>query len=160
MSRCGVCGLVVDDVDRHERRMHPEAAACELCGRPFRSRRSVTVHLAVVHGIRSDRAAYFDRRARPVLNRPTVPVAVLPPAGWDDHAACDGMDPDVFFPVVPRGGGGLYAEARAVCETCPCRADCLNMALALETGERHGMWGGMSPNERDTEAARRRKGVA
>lgn len=36
--------------------------------------------------------------------------------------------------------------AKQACLSCPVRAECLRRAL--ETGERYGIWGGMTPDER------------
>lgn len=51
-------------------------------------------------------------------------------------------DPDLFF------SDGLYNTdlAKAACAGCPIRLACLK--LALETGERHGVWGGLTELER------------
>jgi len=70
------------------------------------------------------------------------------PAAWVLRAACLGVeDPDIFFPNGERGRALAQMEdARKVCEECPVRKECL--ALALGTGERHGMWGGTTPEER------------
>ncbi len=40
----------------------------------------------------------------------------------------------------------ITAEAKAVCSGCCVRAECLDYALAAD--ERHGIWGGMTPEER------------
>ena len=62
-----------------------------------------------------------------------------------DHAACRGMDQDLFLPE--KGNApALYATARKVCRTCPVRLACLR--YALDAGEKHGMWGGFTPKER------------
>jgi WhiB family redox-sensing transcriptional regulator len=65
-----------------------------------------------------------------------------PDSSWMGEAACRGMDPDVFFP--PRGG--TVEPARQVCAGCPVSDDCLS--FALEHREKHGIWGGLSENER------------
>lgn len=81
---------------------------------------------------------------------PTPQPGAAPGNLWTAVAACAGMDPDIFH---PHGkGNALYIRARAVCARCPVRAQCLAEALAVEvsrTGEyRHGMWGGLTPDER------------
>ncbi|WP_289849007.1 WhiB family transcriptional regulator [Actinoallomurus spadix] len=64
-----------------------------------------------------------------------------------NRAECQKVDPEVFFPI---GSGSLtpaqVAEARAVCGRCPVRQDCLR--YALETGQGHGVWGGIDEDER------------
>lgn len=71
-----------------------------------------------------------------------LPTASRTAASWRDHAACRGVDPDLFFP----GRGEATAPAKAVCATCPVRAECLNYAMA--NGEKFGIWGGLSERER------------
>lgn len=56
---------------------------------------------------------------------------------WQDHAACLGCDPDVFFPEA----GEDSAAAKAVCAGCRVREECLEWAIA--TGQEYGVWGGM-----------------
>jgi WhiB family redox-sensing transcriptional regulator len=69
---------------------------------------------------------------------------------WQRAARCRGDAGRDFYP--PFGGENkrerLVRElrAKAVCEPCPVRAQCLDHALS--TGERHGVWGGLSADER------------
>lgn len=44
----------------------------------------------------------------------------------------------------------LYAEAKALCDTCPVRYNCLETQLKVEqeTLVFDGMWGGLLPHER------------
>lgn len=60
----------------------------------------------------------------------------------DAEGLCAQTDPEAFFPEL----GGSYLPAKAVCRRCTVRPDCL--MWALETGERHGIWGGVSDRER------------
>lgn len=62
--------------------------------------------------------------------------------GWQDYANCLGVDPDLFFPA----RGASTEEAKEVCRGCVVREDCLE--YALESGEKVGIWGGMSERER------------
>ena len=64
------------------------------------------------------------------------------PLAWQQHALCAQTDPEAFFPEK----GGSTREAKAVCQACPVREDCLEYALAND--ERFGIWGGMSERER------------
>ena len=68
---------------------------------------------------------------------------------WMDEAACAGLPTDWFFP--DRGGAGLAARAKAVCAGCPGRQECLGYARA--TGTLDGIWGGLTPDERELRAA-------
>jgi WhiB family redox-sensing transcriptional regulator len=67
---------------------------------------------------------------------------------WRSAAACRGCDPELFFPVSSTGPNfeQQVTEAKAVCDRCPVRAKCLD--FALRTGQTHGVWGGMSEQER------------
>ena len=76
---------------------------------------------------------------------------------WRDSAACRDADSEVFFPAGERGtnlGNGRrppdYREALRYCSACPVRDACLAEALASErtAGSRHGVWGGLTPDER------------
>jgi hypothetical protein len=61
---------------------------------------------------------------------------------WMDSAACRDGDPSDFFPEK----GGTAERARAVCRECPVRQACLQWAV--DTGEEHGVYGGMVPGDR------------
>ena len=76
-----------------------------------------------------------------------------PRTDWRDHAACRFADPELFFPMSPSGPSLDQIErARAICATCPVRRECLQFALA--TRQAHGVWGGMSEQERGAAAPR------
>lgn len=66
---------------------------------------------------------------------------------WRSRAACLEEDPELFFPIGTTGPAILQVEdAKAVCRRCEVREQCL--AWALEAGQDHGVWGGMSEDER------------
>ncbi|MEV7344742.1 WhiB family transcriptional regulator [Streptomyces sp. NPDC093544] len=68
-------------------------------------------------------------------------------SNWRESAACRTVDPDLFFPIGNTGPAILQInEAKAVCEGCPVRDECLKWAL--ETGQSIGVWGGTSEAER------------
>jgi len=64
---------------------------------------------------------------------------------WTARRACDeGVEPELFFPP-----SNAYAEeAKSVCRSCQVAADCLTFALAEETRQDYGVWGGMTESER------------
>ena len=68
-------------------------------------------------------------------------VAALRPA-WMADAACRGMDVNLWFPE--RGGVSTARDAKAICAGCPVLSECLEQ----ETGERHGIRGGLTPRQR------------
>jgi WhiB family transcriptional regulator, redox-sensing transcriptional regulator len=68
---------------------------------------------------------------------------------WRSAAACRSADPDLFFPISDSGPAlEQAAQAKAICETCRVRRECL--AFALQTGQVHGIWGGTTEHERAT----------
>jgi WhiB family redox-sensing transcriptional regulator len=72
-------------------------------------------------------------------------------ARWQDHAACIGLDQDIFFP----GSGDSTGPAEAICEGCPSRLDCLQ--YALDNGIEHGVWGGHNTKARKRLARRKQR---
>lgn len=61
---------------------------------------------------------------------------------WQTEANCLGVDADLFFPE----RGASTKEAKAVCQGCEVKNDCLE--YALKNGEKFGIWGGLSERER------------
>lgn len=57
---------------------------------------------------------------------------------WHQHAACRGMNPNLFFP----GRGEPITNARHVCNGCPVKQQCLDFAIT--NGETIGIFGGTS----------------
>jgi WhiB family transcriptional regulator, redox-sensing transcriptional regulator len=72
-------------------------------------------------------------------------------ATWRQHAACRGLDPEIFYPVSDEDA----EEAKFVCDQCPVRQLCLEHALSNR--ERDGVWGGMTERERRRIVRQRRK---
>lgn len=71
---------------------------------------------------------------------------------WQDEAACRQIPVELFFPPAEQES----EVAKAVCSDCLVRQPCLDFALA--EGERFGIWGGLTSQERRSVAAKRRKG--
>ncbi|HTQ93536.1 MAG TPA: WhiB family transcriptional regulator [Streptosporangiaceae bacterium] len=75
---------------------------------------------------------------------------------WQDRAACRGVDVSLF--VGPDGQRrpereAREAKAKAVCASCPVRAQCLDYTLGKSI--KHGIWGGLNEEERARERRRR-----
>lgn len=73
---------------------------------------------------------------------------------WEEHAACKHEDIGLFFADAYAGD---FQRARAVCNRCPVRLSCLTETMRLESGNeqnRHGMFGGLTPDERAALARR------
>jgi WhiB family redox-sensing transcriptional regulator len=71
---------------------------------------------------------------------------------WQDEANCKGANADLFFPE----RGASTRAAKAICGECLVRAECLEFAIT--TGEKFGIWGGMS--ERERRRVRRERQIA
>lgn len=74
---------------------------------------------------------------------------------WQDRAACAGATMLLFFGPDGETQAEQVAretEAKAVCASCPVRADCL--AYALRHSVRYGIWGGLNRRERSLERRR------
>ena len=64
---------------------------------------------------------------------------------WRHQAACLTEDPELFFPIGNTGPALLQIEeAKRVCARCDVRDKCLQWALEAD----HGVWGGLSEDER------------
>lgn len=75
---------------------------------------------------------------------------------WQSRAACRGVDTETFYRAdFERGARQARREERAkqICRTCPVMEQCLQWAL--EAREPYGIWGGMSPDEREALLPRR-----
>jgi WhiB family transcriptional regulator, redox-sensing transcriptional regulator len=78
---------------------------------------------------------------------------------WYDFAACQFIGTGIFYP--PKSES--VRAAKTVCAGCPVRTQCSGYAIALEWNTPdciHGVWGGMSPNERRTEIRRLKRAAA
>jgi WhiB family redox-sensing transcriptional regulator len=66
---------------------------------------------------------------------------------WMLRGACHGEDPELFFPVTSEGFGAYQVQrAVSVCHRCTVRAECLR--YALNSRQKHGIWGGLTEQER------------
>lgn len=81
---------------------------------------------------------------------------------WAHAARCREIGVEPFFPG--DGPSNNYDAPRRICNTCPVRLLCLEAALQRE-GNAHkeyrgGMWGGLTPREREHLALNRKKQAA
>jgi WhiB family redox-sensing transcriptional regulator len=65
-------------------------------------------------------------------------------AHWRKHAACRGMDTNLFYPEAGYNGHRKQRQAQAVCAGCPVRDECLQ-ALGAYRG---GIVGGQTTAQR------------
>ncbi|WP_250287090.1 MULTISPECIES: WhiB family transcriptional regulator [unclassified Frankia] len=93
----------------------------------------------------------------PGRDLPPQPYGAGWPAYWRQEAACRDGDPDAFFPPDGRNTKARAAaetRARKVCASCSVRRACL--ATALFRQEEHGVWGGLTSDERNSVVPRGR----
>lgn len=74
--------------------------------------------------------------------------STLPPVF--ENAECKSVDVDIFFAKDPdepgyKNSDSEYKEARKICMGCPYRVECAEWGIKNEI---YGMWGGLSPRER------------
>lgn len=108
----------------------------------------------------------FTRRREPLPVEPKAEVIAPGVFGerfvedWRDHAACRGMDQDIFFGPEERESREQLAErvaqAKAICRRCVVAEQCL--AFAIKVQERHGIFGGLTPRERARRSSVRGQG--
>lgn len=84
--------------------------------------------------------AYFSRNT--ARNQTFVWTVESEPDPWKELGNCLGVDPELFFPE----RGASTKEAKEVCRGCEVRERCLE--YAMDSGEKHGIWGGMSERQR------------
>jgi WhiB family redox-sensing transcriptional regulator len=66
---------------------------------------------------------------------------------WKSVAACRTAEPDLFFPVsAAENNRPQVSEAKRICGRCAARGRCL--AFSIETRQMHGIWGGLTEEER------------
>ena len=66
---------------------------------------------------------------------------------WRDHAACAGMDPEIWYPYHPEETGQNGA-ALAVCNRCPVATECLRDELQHPKSQQWGIRGGFTEEQR------------
>ncbi|MFI7315185.1 WhiB family transcriptional regulator [Streptomyces hygroscopicus] len=78
---------------------------------------------------------------------------------WQRYGACaNEEDPDLFFPVGNTGPALLQIEeAKAICRRCPAMELCADWAL--EHRIEHGVWGGLTEDERRSILRKRGRGT-
>lgn len=67
-------------------------------------------------------------------------------------ALCAEADPELWFP--PPGDGRTSRMAKQLCQRCPLLTVCRSWALEHPREARHGVWGGLTEQERRAERRR------
>jgi WhiB family transcriptional regulator, redox-sensing transcriptional regulator len=84
----------------------------------------------------------------PSFQQALIPVRPAARRNWRLRAACLSVDPELFFPISDSGPSlSQVTRAKAVCAGCEVQPECL--AFAVRTRQNHGIWGGMTKDERD-----------
>jgi WhiB family transcriptional regulator, redox-sensing transcriptional regulator len=74
-------------------------------------------------------------------------MITIPDRDWRQLAACRHADPELFFPISASDASlDQITQAKTICAGCPVRRQCLG--FAVDTRQNHGVWGGMSEQER------------
>jgi WhiB family transcriptional regulator, redox-sensing transcriptional regulator len=73
---------------------------------------------------------------------------------WQDLAACRTIPVELFFPPAEQEAD----DAKSVCDACTVKDPCLEFAITA--GERFGIWGGLTPQERRSLVTKRRARAA
>lgn len=80
-------------------------------------------------------------------HHPAAPNHSNPANEWMTAGSCNYTDPEIFF--VEQGADPT--PAKLVCNGCVVRIECAT--YAIRRNEYHGIWGGLSRNEREALAA-------
>lgn len=74
-------------------------------------------------------------------------LSQAPLTDWRARSACLQVNPELFFPVGSTGPAvSQVDQAKLVCQRCEVQRVCLEWAL--EEKQDHGVWGGMTEDER------------
>lgn len=116
---------------------------------------AVAVGMKVIHaseradsGARTAYATFPSASPREIV-RPFEITARAVAGPNDDRPACEGVDPEIFFPA--NGDVAVMRMVRQICARCPRRSEC----LADGASEAYGVWGGQTVTERKLRKARR-----
>jgi WhiB family redox-sensing transcriptional regulator len=85
-----------------------------------------------------------------VANLSRLPAPFVRHWEWQYDGLCRSVDPEVFFPPDSERGPVRQLremQAKRYCQACPVLNQCRNHALLMH--EPYGVWGGLTPRERD-----------
>jgi WhiB family redox-sensing transcriptional regulator len=94
----------------------------------------------VRRGVNYSRPSHLCQACRFLVSKPI--------GDWTHDGLCSQADPNAWFPEEFKGRGRWHQEqvAKSICIDCPVRTQCLEWALTNH--EAHGIWGGMTAQER------------
>lgn len=68
---------------------------------------------------------------------------------WANQGRCRSHNnPDLWFPVSYERDRAQVEEAKAECRQCPVIEACTEYAMAKDTFQAEGIWGGLTPHQR------------
>lgn len=68
----------------------------------------------------------------------------IKPEPWQEEAACQYVDPELFF--ILKGQTTKVRQAKKICRSCPVVDQCREWAI--EIGDRHAILGGTTERDR------------
>lgn len=78
----------------------------------------------------------------------------IPRKQWFEMAACRGKT-ELMFPKQHKDITYI-AQARAICKSCPVKAQCLEYALEFPPADMHGVWAGLTSRQLAQEQRKRK----
>jgi len=143
---------------------------CDTCHRPIRPQRGPVIPGTVRYGAKNKCSTCYQRtlreqntatrearkqaaheNANQILN--LLPTPTTTNETWRNDALCAQTDPETFYPLENHSA----RPAKTICAMCDVTNECL--AYALTNREPFGIWGGLTPRQRQ-KLARRREGAA
>lgn len=95
----------------------------------------------------------MSAKGTPVVTRDKsvkLPKPLIQNYEWQQRGNCLGVDTNVFFPESSLRGNkkiAAHEEAKVYCKSCVVVSECLK--FALDTEEPHGVYGGLTAEERN-----------
>lgn len=68
---------------------------------------------------------------------------------WQTRGTCRSHSPDEFFLLAYQAARHDVKAAKQICRGCPVLNECRTWALANPGATADGIWGGLTPPERD-----------
>ena len=76
---------------------------------------------------------------------------------WMARRLCSNETANLFFSPDSEVSAEIIAKAKAICEWCPVKAECLAYADALGAMASEGIWGGLTARERALRVRRNKR---
>ena len=127
VRQCATCDVVKPVTEFHSDGMGHRRWSCKTC-RAFQQRRARTGYMSVYQGPALAKSMRVGRMR----------------SEWMTEAVCATVDEPLWFSHVQVE----QDAAKAICEGCPVRDECLSWALTVP--EVLHVWGGMSARQRKT----------